>query len=112
MNKTISQIVSLLLVVLITLLVLDFFKIIKFSDVIRRCIGLVSLILTIFSSTITICTSKSGFYKFLNYVIIVSMTAGLLIYVYTGKLNNTLYVALLATIVYALMNMIIDEPSK
>ncbi|MDD6795862.1 MAG: hypothetical protein PUE01_10720 [Clostridiaceae bacterium] len=112
MNKTISRVVSLLLVVLITLLVLDYFKIITFSEVIRKCIGLVTLILTIFSSTTTICISKSGFNKFLNYVIIVSMTAGLLIFTYTGKYNNTLYVALLCTVVYALMDMVIKEPEK
>lgn len=110
MNKMISKIVSLSLVILITLLVLDYFRIISFTKVLRESFYLVTVILIVFSSTIAICTSKSGFNKFINYIILVATTTGLLIYVITSKLNNVLYIALLCTIVYALMDMLIKSP--
>lgn len=110
MNKMISKIVSLSLVILITLLTLDYFRIISFTRVLSDSLSLITVILIIFSSTIGICTSKSGFNKFINYIILVATTAGLLIYVITSRLNNVLYIALLCTIVYALMDMIIKSP--
>jgi hypothetical protein len=110
MNKMITKIVSLSLVILIILLTLDYFRIISFSKVIRDSVSLVTVILTVFSSTIAICTSRSGFNKFINYIILVATTGGLLLYVITSKLNNVLYVALLCTIVYALMDMLIKSP--
>lgn len=111
MNKMILKTVSLALVILIILLVLDYFKIITFTKVIKDVLYLFTLILTVFSSTAVICTSKSGFNKFLNYVILASMTLGLVLYIIKGELNNILYVALLFTTIYALMDMLFKRPA-
>ncbi|MDS0526622.1 hypothetical protein NNC19_13100 [Clostridium sp. SHJSY1] len=111
MNKMILKTVSLALVILIILLVLDYFKIITFTKVIKDVLSLFTLILTVFSSTAVICTSKSGLNKFLNYVILASMTLGLVLYIIKGELNNILYVALLFTTIYALMDMLFKRPS-
>jgi hypothetical protein len=110
MNKMILKTVSLCLVILILLLVLDYFKIISFSKVIRDILSLLTLILIVFSSTAVICTSKSGFNKFLNYTILASITLGLVLYTTTGELNNILYVSLLFTTIYALMDMLFKRP--
>lgn len=111
MNKMILKTVSLALVILIILLVLDYFKIITFTKVIKDVLSLFTLILTVFSSTAVICTSKSGLNKFLNYVILASMTLGLVLYIIKGELNNILYVALLFTTIYALMDMLFKRPA-
>lgn len=111
MNKMILKTVSLALVILIILLVLDYFKIITFTKIIKDILYLFTLILTVFSSTAVICTSKSGFNKFLNYVILASMTLGLVLYIINGELNNILYVALLFTTIYALMDMLFKRPA-
>ncbi|MBE6050406.1 MAG: hypothetical protein E7214_07040 [Clostridium sp.] len=106
MNKVVSKIVSLCLVVLITLLVLDYFKIIAFSKMIKDSLSLITLILIVFSSTAVICTNKSGFNKFINALILTSITVGLLFYIFNGKLNKLVYLSLLFTVIYALIDML------
>ncbi len=110
MNKLILKVVSLCLVILITLLVLDYFKIITFTKVIKNILALITVILTVFSSTAVICTSKSGFNKFLNYVILMATIVGLVLFEINNALNNIIYVALLFTVVYALMDMLYKSP--
>lgn len=110
MNKMILKTVSLSLLILITLLVLDYFKVITFTNMIQKALSTITVILTVFSSTCVICTSKSGFNKFLNYIILLSITAGLLMYIITNSLNTILYVALLLTVIYALMDMLYKKP--
>lgn len=110
MNKLILKIVSLCLVILITLLVLDFFRIITFTKIINNILSLITVILTVFSSTAVICTSKSNLNKFINYVILIATIVGLCLYQINNCLNNIIYVALLFTIVYALMDMLYKSP--
>lgn len=110
MNKLILKVVSLCLVILITLLVLDYFKIITFTKVIKNILALITVILTVFSSTAVICTSKSGFNKFLNYVILMATIVGLVLFEINNALNNIIYVALLFTVVYALTDMLYKSP--
>lgn len=110
MNKLILKVVSLCLVILITLLVLDYFRIITFTKVIKNILALITVILTVFSSTAVICTSKSGFNKFLNYVILIATIVGLVLFEINNALNNIIYVALLFTVVYALMDMLYKSP--
>ncbi|MBE6047094.1 MAG: hypothetical protein E7213_01580 [Clostridium sp.] len=110
MNKLILKIVSLCLVILITLLVLDHFRIITFAKVVRNILSIITVILTVFSSTAVICTSKSAFNKFLNYVILLTTSVGLILFEINNSLNNIIYIALLFTVVYALMNMLYKSP--
>ena len=106
MNKIVSKIVSLCLLVLITLLVLDFIKIITFTKIIKESLSLVTLILIVFSSTTVICTNKSGINKFINALILTSITVGLILYIINDKLNKLIYISLLFTVIYALMDML------
>ena len=111
MNRMIEKCVSLVLVVLITLLVLDYFKIIVFSKMIGECLSFITVVLIVFSSTSAICTSKSGLNKFINYIILLTITVGLVITIVYDKLNIIVYLALLFTVVYALMDMLFNKSS-
>ena len=87
MNKLIQKIVSLALLFLISLLVLDYFKIIEFNNVLGSSLSFITIVLIVFSSTSVICTSKSGLNKFINYLILTSITVGIVFRIIYGKLN-------------------------
>ena len=110
MNKLIQKIVSLALLFLISLLVLDYFKIIEFNNVLGSSLSFITIVLIVFSSTSVICTSKSGLNKFINYLILTSITVGIVFRIIYGKLNMVIYAALLLTVVYALMDMLYKRP--
>lgn len=110
MNKLIQKIVSLALLFLISLLVLDYFKIIEFNNVLGSSLSFITIVLIVFSSTSVICTSKSGLNKFINYLILTSITVGIVLRIIYGKLNMVIYAALLLTVVYALMDMLYKRP--
>ena len=110
MNKMIQKIVSLALLFLISLLVLDYFKIIEFNNVLWSSLAFITIVLILFSSTSVICTSKSGLNKFINYLILTAITVGIVLRIIYGKLNMVIYAALLLTVVYALMDMLYKRP--
>ena len=109
MNKLVQTTVSLFEIILITLLSLNYLKIIVFNKMLGDCLSLSTLILIIFSSTSTICTSKSNLNKFINYMILISISIGLLFTIISKELNIIVYVSLLLTIIYALMDMIFKK---
>lgn len=106
MNKMVHKIISLILVVLITLLVLDYFKVINFTSIIRDSLYFTTLVLIIFSATSTICSNTTALNKFINYIIIIGLFSGLLLYIVQGTLNVVIYSSLLFTTVSALMDML------
>ena len=110
MNKKIKKIISLALLFLISLLVLDYFKIIEFNNVLGSSLAFITIVLIVFSSTSVICTSKSGLNKFINYLILTAITVGIVLRITYGKLNMVIYAALLLTVVYALMDMLYKRP--
>lgn len=106
MNKYVQKVVSLFLILLITLLVLDYFNIIYFAQIVKDSISFATLALIIFSSTAAICSNDSGFSKFLNYLILLCIFVGLLIFIITGKLNVIIFAGLGFTIMSSLLDMI------
>ena len=110
MNKLIQKIVSLTLLFLISLLVLDYFKIIEFNNVLGSSLSFITIVLIVFSSTSVICTSKSGLNKFINYLILTAITVGIVLRIIYEKLNMVIYAALLLTVIYALMDMLYKRP--
>jgi hypothetical protein len=106
MNKIVHKVISLLLVILLTLLILDYFKIITFTTIIRDSLYFTTLVLIIFSATSTICSTTTAINKFINYIIIIGLFAGLLLYIVQGSLNVLIYSSLLFTTVSALMDML------
>ena len=106
MNKIFHKIISLILVILITLLVLDYFSIINFTNVIRDSLYFTTLVLIIFSATQTICLSTAPLSKFLSYIILIGLFSGLLLYIIEGSLNILIYCSLLFTAISCLMDML------
>lgn len=110
MNKMIQKFVSLSLLLLITLLVLNYLKIIEFNTILRDSLSFITIVLILFSSTSVICTSRSGLNKFINYLILAAITVGVVVKIIYGKLNMIIYAALLLTAIYALMDMLYKRP--
>lgn len=106
MNKMFHKIISLVLVVLITLLVLDYFKIVNFTSILRNSLYFTTLVLIIISATSTICSETTAINKLINYIIIIGLFSGLLLYIVQGTLNVVIYSSLLFTTVSALMDML------
>ena len=111
MNNFTQKSVSLAQLILISILVLDYFQITKLNNNLYNSLAFITTVLIIFSSTALICTSKSGLNKFMNYLILLTITIGILLKIIYGKLNVVIYVSLLLTIVYALMDMLYKRPN-
>lgn len=109
MNNYVQKIVSLILVVLITLLVLSECKIIVFSLVIKDVLSFITIVLMIFSSTSVICCSKSALNKFINYLILLTVIVGITVVIINKELNVVVYVSLLLSVVYALIDMLYNK---
>ena len=109
MNKYFQNFISLILVILITLLILDYFHIIFFSKLIHDGMCFVTLALIIFSSTATICAKVSNFNKILNYLILISIFIGLLLFIVTGELNLIFYAGLAFTLFSSLLDMVYKQ---
>ncbi|NLK94396.1 MAG: hypothetical protein GX275_04280 [Clostridiales bacterium] len=106
MNNFIHKIISLILIILITLLVLDYFTFITFSKVLKDCLYFSTTILIVFSSTSVVASNTKGLNKFINYLIIICIFIGLLLFILKGELNVVVYSAILLTVVYSLMDML------
>lgn len=106
MNKYIEKLISLLLVVLILLLTFNHFKIIQFSKVLKDSFSFITLILIIISSVTVINGKKAGIYKFINYIILISAVFGGIHIVINSKLNLSVYICLLFTLSYAIVDML------
>lgn len=106
MNKYIQNFFSLSLVVLISILALDYFEIIILSSMVHDGMYFTSLALIIISSTATICAKVSNFYKLLHYLILISIFIGLLWFISTGELNIVLYAGIGFTILSSLLDMV------
>ena len=106
MNKYVQKIISLILIILITLLTLNYFHIIYFDQMISDVLYFSTIGLMILSSTSIICSKSTNLSKFINYMILLSMFAGLIMYVLTGNLNIIIYCSILLTLISALSDML------
>lgn len=106
MNSQIQKIISLLLIILITLLAFDYFKIIEFSNVLKDSFSFLTLSLMLISSVSVITGKKAGIHKFINYVILSTSILGGLLLIFNSKMNFFIYICLLFTVVYATVDML------
>lgn len=109
MLRNISKICSFLLLFILALLVLNEFKIMNYSNVLKKILYFLSLILIMFSSVITLLTNKFIFFKFVSVLIMVSLIAGGIMSILKPGLNISLYVCVLLTVVYSLIDMFYKE---
>ena len=103
MNRYIQKVISLLLVILITLLTFNHYKILVYSNTLQDVFSFLTLALILISSVNVINISKSGLNKFINYIILI---VGGILLIIDYKTKIVVYVCLLFTIVYAIMDML------
>ncbi|AIY83094.1 MAG: hypothetical protein KIB43_00500 [Clostridium baratii] len=106
MNRYIQKVISLLLVILITLLTFNHYKILVYSNTLKDVFSFLTLALILVSSVNVINMSKSGLNKFINYIILISAIIGGILLIIDYKTKIVVYVCLLFTIVYAIMDML------
>ena len=106
MNKYIEKLISLLLVVLILLLAFNHFNVIQFSEVLRHSFSFITFILVIISSFSVINGRKPVAYKVVNYIILISAIIGGIYAIINSKLNISIYICLLFSIAYAIVDML------
>ncbi|SFC32366.1 hypothetical protein [Clostridium uliginosum] len=105
MIKIMNKINSFLLLFLILVLLLNKVKVIDYSLTLKNIFSFLTLILTLLSATNVILTSKSGFFKFINVVIILALIAGGILAILKPGLNIYIYTCLLFTSVYCFIDM-------
>jgi len=105
MIKNISKICSFLLLFILALLALNEFKIMNYSADLKKIFYFLTLILIMFSSVTTLLTNKSGFFKFVSVVIMLALVVGGVISILKPGINISLYVCLILTVVYSLVDM-------
>ena len=105
MIKNISKICSFILLFLFIVLALNQFKIMNFSDVLKNIFYFSTMILIVFSSVITLLTNKSGFFKFVSVLIMLSLIGGGIIYIIKPGLNIVLYVCIVLSAIYSMIDM-------
>ncbi|AQM59885.1 hypothetical protein I3900191A7_04990 [Clostridium baratii] len=106
MNRYIQKVISLLLVILITLLTFNHYKILVYSNTLQDVFSFLTLALILISSVNVINISKSGLNKFINYIILISAVTGGILLIIDYKTKIVVYICLLFTIVYAIMDML------
>lgn len=106
MNRYIQNVLSLLLIILITILALNYYKIIQMDTLIHDGICFATLALIIIFSTASICSKGSNLNKFLGYLILVLIFTGLIMFIITGNINIILLSGIGFTALDALINML------
>lgn len=105
MIKNINKICSFILLFLFLVLALNELKIMNYSDILKNIFYFITMILIMFSSVITLLTNKSGFFKFTSVVIMLSLVAGGILSIIKPGLNIALYVCIILSAVYSMIDM-------
>src|SRR5471030_143002 len=105
MIKNIGKICSFFLLFLLSALALNQFQIMNYSSDLKKIFYFLTLILIMFSSVTTLLTNKSGFFKFISVIIMLALVAGGILSILKPGLNIFLYVCLVLTVVYSLVDM-------
>lgn len=106
MLKIIQKTLSLTLIILLTLLLFDYFKVIEFDKILKNSFAFIIIIFSIVSSMLVILSNSPGFMKFINYVIIASLLLGGMLIIINNKLNIFIGIFLIFTTSYSLIDML------
>ncbi|MGL4774492.1 MAG: hypothetical protein ACRC2K_13105 [Clostridium sp.] len=106
MKKFLKKFVSLCLILLISILIMDQFKILEFSNTSRDIFIFLTLICIVISSFSVILTSSSKINKFINYIIFLSTIAGGVIFIMQPKINVFILICLGTSFLYSLSDML------
>ena len=105
MIKNISKICSFILLFLLLVLALNQFQIMNYSNTLKNIFYLLTMILIMFSSVLTLLTNKSGMFKFLSVIIMLSLIAGGILSIITPGLNISLYICIVLSAIYSMIDM-------
>lgn len=105
MIKNVSKICSFFLLFLFAVLALNEFKIMTYSESLKNIFYFLTLIFIMFSSVTTLITNKSGFFKFVSILIMLALVIGGILSILKPGLNIALYVCILLTAIYSLVDM-------
>ncbi len=105
MIKNVSKISSFSLLFLLSILVLNEFQIMSYSNNLKNIFYFLTLILIMFSSVTTLLTNKSGFFKFVSVVIILALVIGGIMSIIKPGLNISLYICIILIAVYSLIDI-------
>lgn len=105
MIRSVSKVCSFLLLFFISVLSLNKFNIMSYSDILKNIFYFLTLILIMFSSVTTLLTNKSGFLKFVGGLIIATLTFGGIAAIVKPGLNIGIYVCVILTAVFCLVDM-------
>lgn len=106
MNKVIQKLISLIILFLLGLLTLHHFGIIKLQSPLYEILIFLTTALILISSISVINNGKSGLNKFLNYIILITAIIGGILVIIDSKLNFFVYICILFTAVYSLIDML------
>ena len=109
MNVYVQRTVSLCLIVLVSLLGLDFFQIISLESVLRNCFYVITFILLVVSSTAVVCSGAALVHKIINYAILFLSVIGLTLSALSGALNILIYVVILFAFCYSCYDMVVRK---
>lgn len=109
MNQKIEKLFTIFLIILILLLLLNEFYIIQFSKILKDIFSYITLVLIIFSSTKEMVSGKSGFNKFFNLFIFLSIFIGGIVTILNKQFNLLIYLALICSICYSIVNLIFKK---
>lgn len=105
MIKNLNKICSFFLLFLLALLALNEFQIMNYSTDLKKIFYFLTLVLTMFTSVTTLLTNKSGFFKFISFVIISALIIGGVTLILKPGLNLSLYICLILTVISSLIDM-------
>ena len=105
MISNISKVCSFLLLFFISVLTLNQISIIIFSDMLKKILYFLTLILIMFSSLTTLLTNKSGFFKFIGAIIISALVVGGVLFILKPGLNIIIYGCIILTAIYSMIDI-------
>lgn len=106
MIKIFNRFLTILLIILISLLVLNQYYIIEFSESLRNVFIFLTLVIILLTSVKEIISGKSGFSKFLSIVILFCTTIGGVFAVLNHQINAFIYICLLFSILQCLIELV------
>ena len=107
MNTYVQRLVSMLLIIFVVLLGLDYLQIVQLSVLIRSCLYVLTLIFLIISSTAVVCSDAAVIHKIINYTILFLTAIGLIFSAVNGIINFTLYVVVLFAFGYSCYEIVV-----
>lgn len=91
MNRYIQNILSLVIIVLVSILSLEYYDVISMESLMHDGLSYATVSIIIIFATASICQKSSNLNKFLGYLTLILIFCGITGYIVTGDLNILLF---------------------